>query len=281
MTLAFGYNTNGLAHHTLEQILELCIRYGYEGLALTLDTHHLNPFTSTPQDIQKIRQILQKNKLRLVIETGARYLLDTEHKHYPTLLHDSPGFEKRLDFLLRCLEMAHELEAEALSFWSGVLPPLISPETARTRLQKGLSVLLEKARFYGIPLALEPEPGMFIESFEHAERLLHTFSDVFFGLTLDLGHLQCTEEPPLASYIFKAQPYLKNIHIEDIRNRVHEHLPFGEGTLDFPSLFKALHQIEYQGLLNVELSRNSHNGPEQMRRSFAFLQPFRSPSLSP
>jgi sugar phosphate isomerase/epimerase len=64
---------------------------------------------------------------------------------------------------------------------------------------------------------------------------------------------------------------VRNIHIEDIRDRKHEHLMFGEGELDFPAILKALADNKYTGLINVELSRDSHRAPEVCRRSMEFL----------
>ena len=54
---------------------------------------------------------------------------------------------------------------------------------------------------------------------------------------------------------------------------VHEHLMFGQGTIDFPPIIRALHAISYPGGVHVELSRHSHMGVEAVRTSAAFLGP--------
>ena len=54
---------------------------------------------------------------------------------------------------------------------------------------------------------------------------------------------------------------------------VHEHLMFGEGTMDFPPIFGALHAGGYAGGVHVELSRHSHMAVEAVRASSAFLGP--------
>ena len=44
MTLRFAYNTNGAANHRLDDALALIADAGYDGVAVTLDIHHLDPF---------------------------------------------------------------------------------------------------------------------------------------------------------------------------------------------------------------------------------------------
>ncbi len=96
--LAFGYNTNGFAHHDLEACFDVLADLGYEGVALSLDTHHLSPFRSSATDVARVAAELERRRLRVSIETGARYILDPRRKHEPTLLSDD-GRERRLDFL--------------------------------------------------------------------------------------------------------------------------------------------------------------------------------------
>src|SRR4051812_20222920 len=121
LMLRFGYNTNGFAHHRLEDALALLAELGYRSVALTLDYHALDPFDGPlPGQLQRVKELLRRHGLTSVIETGARFLLDPRRKHQPTLLTASAEErERRLDFLRRAVEIAAELGSEAVSFWSG------------------------------------------------------------------------------------------------------------------------------------------------------------------
>ncbi len=77
-------------------------------------------------------------------------------------------------------------------------------------------------------VGFEPEPGMFIDSLECFEDLLYRLGDDRLGLTFDIGHLQCQGEVPIADRISRWADWLVNVHIEDMRAGVHEHLMFGE-----------------------------------------------------
>ncbi len=93
------------------------------------------------------------------------------------------------------------------------------------------------------------------------------------ALTLDVGHLHCLGETPIAEVVRRWGDRVRNVHIEDMRAGVHEHLMFGEGKIDFPPVLVALSEVGYQGGLHVELSRHSHEGPVAAGQAMAFLRP--------
>lgn len=57
-----------------------------------------------------------------------------------------------------------------------------------------------------------------------------------------------------------------------MRRGIHEHLPFGDGEIDFPPVLAALAATGYQGLTVVELPRHSHAGPHFAELSLPFLR---------
>lgn len=268
-----GYNTNGLAHHHPVDAIHLLADLGYQGVALTIDHGLCSPLDDQWQlSADAILPALIHRKMRSVIETGARYLLNPRVKHEPTLV--SPGAAdrmRRVEFLKWSIDIAVQLESDAVSFWSGIVRDGADEATAWTRLIEGLKPVVEYAAAQDMVLAFEPEPGMFIDTMARYDELLERLNAPQFKLTLDLGHLHCQGETPIADYIRRYGSRLANVHIEDMRRGVHEHLMFGEGEMDFPPIIAALHEIDYQGGLYVELSRHSHEGPVAAQRAFDFL----------
>jgi sugar phosphate isomerase/epimerase len=115
---------------------------------------------------------------------------------------------------------------------------------------------------------------MFVDTMARYAELFDRVSHPRFGLTLDIGHLHCLSEP-IAPTLQRWKGVLRNVHIEDMRRGVHEHLMFGEGEIDFGEVLGALHDINYQGGVYVELSRHSHNAVETARQALAFLRAVR------
>ena len=269
----YGYNTNGFAHHRLEDALAILAGLGYQGVALTLDYHALNPYDADlPGRAAGVRRLLEHHRLRCAVETGARFLLDPWRKHQPTLLSADPGErEKRLDFLRRAVDIAHELGADAVSFWSGAAQDDAPPAVHLERLVEGCLRLCDAAARRGVRLAFEPEPGMFIDTMARFAELRERVGHPAFGLTIDVGHLHCQGEAPIGAHLEHWRDLLWNVHIEDMRRGAHDHLMFGEGEIDFGPVLRTLRQIGYAGGVYVELSRHSHDAVETARRALAFL----------
>lgn len=131
MRLRYAYNTNGLAHHRLHDALSLLADTGYAGVALTLDVHHLDPYADDAlAAAERLRTRCDALGLELMVETGARYLLDPRVKHEPTLVTgDAEGRARRLAYLRRACDLAELLRADAVSFWTGV-PRGVDPDQA-------------------------------------------------------------------------------------------------------------------------------------------------------
>ena len=272
MSLRFAYNTNGAANHRLEDALALISSAGYDGVALTLDHHHFDPFApNLAPRADKLSNRLEELGLGVVIETGARFLLNPRAKHEPTLVSPEPeGRAHRLDFLVRAAEVSAATGAEAVSFWSGVPRQGVDRNEARRWLLEGISAYLEKIEALGVTAAFEPEPGMLIETLDEYEGL----SEELPGLTLalDTGHCLVTGEREPAAAVEEFAARLGTVTIEDMRRGVHEHLPFGAGEMDVPGVLGALRRVGFGGLVCVELSRESHQAHEAIPEAIGFLK---------
>lgn len=273
--MQLGYNTNGFAHHRLEDAFEILSSIGYRCVAVTIEHDLLTPISPKGVDaaIARLRDLRDRTGVSLTIETGARFILDPRRKHQPTLLSDSQHDRtRRRDFLKAAIDIAGSLDAKCVSLWSGKADEDTNADVLWDRLEKELGFLLEHARSGDVRLAFEPEPGMFIETMDQFERLHDALDHPLFGLTLDVGHVHCLGDGHAATHIKRWRNKLFNVHIEDMKPGVHEHLMFGEGDMEFTPIFAALDAISYEGPLNVELSRQSHNAVETARRSFEFLR---------
>lgn len=270
MSLRFAYNTNGAANHRLDDAIELIAEAGYDGVALTLDIHHLDPFAEHwVQEAQRVSSRLERLGLGCVIETGARFLLDPKAKHEPTLVSgDAVGRARRVGFLKRAVDIGAILHAEAVSFWAGVPKPGIDRAEAMLWLAEGLAEVVAHAAGQGVAACLEPEPGMLIETLDDYV----TLGVPGLRLALDTGHCLVTGEREPAAAVAEFADRIGTVAIEDMARGRHVHLPFGEGDMDVPGVLDALEAIRFGKLVCVELSRESHRADVMIPASLAYLR---------
>lgn len=270
--MRLGYGLNGFAGHRLADACAVVASLGYEGVGLTLDQPHLDPFGDLPAQIDHARRCLDSHGLASVVETGSRYVLDPFHKHEPTLVSDD-GRERRVELLRRAVRIAHELESEAMSCWSGTAPAGVGAAVLWRRVVNGLGPVLDEAADLGVTVCVEPEPGMFLATLDDVLALRERLGNPeHLRVTLDLGHLVCNEPRTPGETVRRAAPLLGNVQVDDMVRDVHEHLELGTGELDLDDVFGALVASGYDGLACIELPRHSHAAPATARSSMAAMR---------
>ncbi len=272
MAQRFFYNSNGFAFHRIDDAARILADLGYDGLALTPDVHHLDPLHVGAAEVQSFRGLCESLELDLVLETGARFVLDTYRKHRPSLLDVPDEARVRLDFLKRCVDLAADLGAPVVTVWSGNGPEGLPPNEAHARLVDGLKRLCDHGAERDVRIGFEPEPGMLIETAAQWCGVRDAVAHEALGLTLDVGHCLANREGAPADVLRAHTSELLVVQLDDHRPGVHDHLMFGEGEVDFARVAQAVRDIGFDGPLEVELSRHSAMATATAEASLAFLR---------
>lgn len=285
--IRYGYNTNGLTSHRLDEALQVIAELGYGAVSLTPDVGALDPYRPRAGEVEETRARLVDLGLACAVETGARFVLDPRRKHRPSLLEDDARERgRRLDFLRRSVDLAERLGAGVVSIWAGSAPEGVGgtldedpTHPLGERLASGLESLLAHGAGAGVRIALEPEPGMFIERPDGFAALLDLMGEraAGLGLTLDTGHCVVTGDLPVADVLARFPRRLAHVHLADCPVGRHVHLPLGEGDLDLSRALGDLGAAGFDGIAAVELSRDSHRGYEAAKAALAEIRS-RAPS---
>jgi sugar phosphate isomerase/epimerase len=72
------------------------------------------------------------------------------------------------------------------------------------------------------------------------------------GACLDTGHAQLAGD--LYPLVYKMAPYLRLLHVHDNKGHGDDHLPPGDGRIDWTALLKELAAVKFTGALILELA---------------------------
>jgi sugar phosphate isomerase/epimerase len=252
-----AFSTNAFKKNTFEEALRAIAGIGYRAVELMADLHHAYPPIMTPQRTDQIRALLKELGLS-VSNVNAFTLFACGDTYRPTWIDDSDSERRRrIEHTLGAIGVAADFGARTVSLQPGgpMIGRSVTREEAGRRFARGLAECVPLARQKGVILAVEPEPGLFIQT--AAEYL--AFKREFFRdepavqMNCDCGHLFCCGEDP-AEVIRNHAEHVSHIHIEDIgENRVHQHLTPGKGAMDFGAIFKAVERVGYTHPVTVEL----------------------------
>lgn len=133
--------------------------------------------------------------------------------------------------------------------------------------RKSVEDLSAKAIELGLVLAVETAPykshvERYPDSLEIAD-LARSFQSPNVGVCVDLNHSNLKED--LILVCENCSGIIANIHVSDNHGEWEDHLPPGEGVIDFPNVFEAVRKNGYHGPCNVECHLNEPLTVERLR----------------
>jgi len=130
--------------------------------------------------------------------------------------------------------------------------------------------LLDRAAQAGCRMALE---NIFEVRTETLATLLDSIDSPLLGHCFDIGHWHLFAEVSLAEWFAALGPRLSHLHLHDNFGKHDEHLPVGEGGIDFASLFSLLVTLPQQPTMTLEA-----HSQEALLRSMIGVCPHLSPA---
>jgi sugar phosphate isomerase/epimerase len=256
ITLAFS--TNAYTKFTLPEACDRIAAAGYGAVEVLADAPHAYPPTYSAHQAQRLAERLAALKLRPVAingNTAMGYFSPPPEglTFEPSLISPNEVHrEDRLSIIRQAMTLANRLGAPVVTITTGQPAPGEEVEVLWRRLREGLEHILHAADLAGVDVAIECEPGQFIETSAVLRRLLDEVDHPRLGANLDIGHAWCAGEDPAASVRLLAGRIM-HLHLEDIKGRRHYHLIPGLGEIDFAAVRRALGEIGYDRAAAVEL----------------------------
>ncbi|HHT89565.1 MAG: sugar phosphate isomerase/epimerase family protein [Bacillota bacterium] len=96
-------------------------------------------------------------------------------------------------------------------------------------------------------------PHEMYRSAEELAELIKKVNRSNVGLTLDVGHaVNCGHDP--ADFFNLLGDSVFHVHLHDNDGVIDQHLPLGQGIIDYVAVIQSLKRMDYQGVVNLEFS---------------------------
>jgi sugar phosphate isomerase/epimerase len=274
MKLAFS--SNAYLRFPIDETIARIASLGYKGIELLADVPHAWPAGLLDEQKQAIRDSLAKHHLTIsnINAFMMNAVADPRQPYWhPSWIETDPHYRAiRREHTKRALRLARDLGAPHITTEPG--GPLLDGQTWRdgaATFYEELMPCIEVAEEAGVPLLIEPEPGLLIEKFDQYLEFAGRIDSKMVGLNFDVGHAYCVGEDP-QDWIAKMASHTRHYHLEDIAaTRVHQHLVPGSGAIDFPATLAAIRRTGYTGWLTVELYPYIDNPDDAAREAKQFL----------
>jgi sugar phosphate isomerase/epimerase len=273
--MKFAFSSNAFLRYGLVEAIKIIAEIGYEGVEIMADAPHAFPRQLSEPDVREIRRVLDANGLEISNLNAFMHHADGDTYH-PSWIEDDPALRaKRIDYTLRCIDLAEKLGVRHLSTEPG--GPLLgmSEERGLALFKEGLAVVEKSAREKGVRVLIEPEPGLLIEKSTQILGFLDQLDPDVFGLNFDIGHFFCVGEDP-SELVEPMRKVAHHFHLEDIAaSREHYHLLPGKGAIDLPAVLNLLEETGYSGFVTVELYTYEERAEAAAREAFEYLRRWR------
>jgi sugar phosphate isomerase/epimerase len=268
-----AFSSNAFRKFSIERVIALLKKIGYDGLELMCDRPHAWPPDLDAPKLRSIRAALKKHRMP-VSNLNAFMMCVVGDFHHPSWIEPDLAYRRqRVDHTIACLELAAKLGARTVSTEpGGPIPKGWSRKRAYREFRDELRGPARRAEELGVRLLIEPEPELLIEKSDQFLDFIESVESPSIGLNFDMGHFHCVGEK-IPDLIRRFGRRIAHAHLEDIKNRKHHHLEPGKGDIDFAAVFEAFREIGYDGWVTIELYPYQDNPEEVARRSHETIRP--------
>lgn len=133
----------------------------------------------------------------------------------------------------------------------------------------GLKELLSRIEGMPIKVALEPHYYSQFQDVEDYDYIFDRIDHPQLGITVDTGHFYWAKVDTVA-FIRTFTPKIWNVHLKDHKGP--QSVAIGEGDIDIKSTISALHGIDFEGALALEIEpKDTDNLPRYVAESYPLL----------
>ncbi len=173
------------------------------------------------------------------------------------------------DDLRRCMNFAGELGLAAVTWVPGWRRDQVN-EAAYKSAVETLNQLGEYAQEKGTRLSLHNHSGLLFQDEKDMAGFCGLAKSECAGITLDTAHLALGGVKDVAGVIRDCKDHIDLFHIKDLKGT--KFCLLGDGDLDFEDIFKAIHDIGFDGWLVVDDESGQMTLEDALSHAMTFMR---------
>jgi sugar phosphate isomerase/epimerase len=115
---------------------------------------------------------------------------------------------------------------------------------------KSWTPLAKEAEEAGVVLAVE---NIYESRPDTLKELIEAIDSPNLRICIDSGHLNLYSEVSIDEWFQELGPYIAELHIHDNHGVRDDHLPIGDGEIDFPDYFRLVHEYSSDPVYTIEV----------------------------
>lgn len=275
--MKLGLSSLLFVNNTIEECIQLSHKLGAECVEIIYDVPHFPP-EYDQRKLSGVRELLESYGLGVSVHASFWDLNPASHHR--------ELWELSLNQTKQSIDACRLLGGEVTVVHFGKCP---LPEVggflmgAKKRYREFLSQCLPYALERGITIGLENagrDPSSYPPTISELKQLVLEMEGL--KITLDIGHAHLVERrlgkkatgAAIAENIRSLRKHIVHLHVHDNRGRLDDHLPPGDGEINFKTVVEAVREIKYNGLVIAELwnpkcpQETGKRGMERLKKLF-------------
>ncbi len=272
----FAFSTNAYTRFKLPEALKRIRKTGFRAVEILADRPHAYAAELSAGEISRISRAL--DRLNMKVSTVNANTASGFFKNAPPEPFFEPSFISphsewrrfRIDYTRRAVDLAAATGAAAVTVTTGRCLGGVPPGRAEDLLLLALeAVLLHAESAGGVRVAIEYEPGLYVERADELLALIDRVDHPLLGANLDLGHALVAGDG-VSGAVKLIGSRIWSLHLEDLQGLKHYHLPPGEGNFPFGEAKRALESVGYEGPITWEIYTATADPDAAARKALRF-----------
>jgi fatty-acyl-CoA synthase len=260
--MKYSFMTFSCPELTLDEVLSLAKRLGYDGVEPRLVSRHKHGIET---DISMIKRKEIKDKFQnsgvapCCVATSCTYANPSNNRQ---MIEDT----------LKAIDLAADIGSSRIRVFGGQIGGDLSREMAIDLVAKSLRSIADHAANRGVIVCMETHDAWCNPT--HVAKVMKQVDHPAIAVNWDIMHPVRTDNATIDESFEILKPWIKHLHIHDASKETGKLLPIGEGFIDHKRAIELLLTIDYDGFISGEWINWEDPYEDHLPRELATLKKY-------